>query len=476
MCATSDCLQLPSHLSYASGPLRAGDVALRGPTSAGRLDLNQHGALVVSGSINNLIPRPTCRGQQNPQSRLNTSMQIQVSTNDKHSSNLFLRCLWANLRKHFGKCAWIYSPIKEGAEKKITFGLMDIGAKESLLVGIKYKKRDSIDEIFFTLDAEHKAIPSETAKAITALVNKAKAEFASPSQHTISTAIEVQQGIPINPYKGELFTIIPLEDGKFTLSLTIDAYDQTDAEAEFLHTAQTVLDCLSAATNTSVSFASSSSQIHEIDPPLPENLFFDTPWLEDYPLQNGRLAISTSFKDLIDKISKAPSLTDEQDLFLRASRHFHFARRLEQQKRVNPRGVASDLEELIAVFYVSALETIALIGADKPQACATCNQAIYSISRRVTDLVDKHHGKYVAKQIKTIYQQRSKFLHAGAILSTRNYLGTSIPQLDSSNESGCSKQIGGVAEINLREFAGSIIRETLPHLLFKAPQAEHSDT
>ena len=75
---------------------------------------------------------------------------FEIGISDKQDANLFLRALWAALRDAFGKCAWSYTPVRDGPSKRIEFGFVDVGHSEGpISVGMTYRTKGSINTIEF---------------------------------------------------------------------------------------------------------------------------------------------------------------------------------------------------------------------------------------------------------------------------------------------------------------------------------------
>ncbi|PER14165.1 hypothetical protein [Bacillus cereus] len=75
-------------------------------------------------------------------------MILDIGITEVEKSNEFLRSLWAEMAKEFGKCACYYTLYKIKQAKTITFGFMDIG-ESVLIAGVTYKNKGSIIKLFF---------------------------------------------------------------------------------------------------------------------------------------------------------------------------------------------------------------------------------------------------------------------------------------------------------------------------------------
>ena len=79
-------------------------------------------------------------------------IDISLGLQSNKESNDFLRCLWANIRKEFGKIAWNLLPLK--VENKIFVGYCDIGLDKALEVTLKAKIKGCLSSIIFSIPDE----------------------------------------------------------------------------------------------------------------------------------------------------------------------------------------------------------------------------------------------------------------------------------------------------------------------------------
>jgi hypothetical protein len=441
-----------------------------------------------------------------------------LGLSDGTDSNNFLRSLWAEMRSRFGKCAWNYQPFKEGPSNTIFLGWADINQNQAIPISLTYKQRSILNGVLFgeQFDPQIDAT-SILGQKLKDAVNVALKTRRSPKRFSLQTSVATLR-FPVAPYVGDWFAIKPSRTSNFLITLTVKAYDQEDAKTEFLRAIPNVLDILAVETNHLfwlVSTHESRNTNREAFWPRfwswlrlllnvpeeekesicpPQNTFVaDEGWIDDLPTQNGYLLISAAGRMLIDKVIAKDELTDAEEIFTRACHHFHVAR--EQDALVsdrlffagtrmhkegsaelfiqkNPRlTMAAELskraEELATVLYMSAVEVASVLGTPKPDTCATCGQEQYRISARVVNYVKEHMPKggrdHMASIFKTHYNKRSKYLHAGIVLTNRAYTGTTIPILDSTSDSGMT-QLSTVLVINLREWIGYMLRQQLKTL------------
>lgn len=413
-------------------------------------------------------------------------------------SNNLLRAFWAELRNRFGKCAWNYQPFKDGTSQTIFLGWADINQKQVIPISLRYSRRAIISEIHFGEQfGEPVGEESELGKQLKDAIDKAYQCRNNPVTKILQVPISSLYR-SLAPYSGEWFEISPTQHPVSLLKIKIRAFDDIDAEAEFLRVSSYLLDILSVETN-SLFWLSGQEDRQDItsdmkleETPCPEvNTFVsDEEWMDDIPHCNGYLLISSQAVQFFDRIFSKDELSSEEETFVRSCHHFHVAR--EQDALIHDRLVSTGeqknedgvttlsfqehprlksasilsrrAEELATVLYMSAIEVASTINSNPPEKCYTCGQEQYKISARVVDYVKKYlalkEGHHLAKVFKSHYGKRSKYLHAGVVLSDGSYTGTTIPRLAPSSDSGMSQKTS-VLLINLREWIGYMLRQQL---------------
>jgi hypothetical protein len=68
-----------------------------------------------------------------------------VNISSKQDSNKFLRATWAQFRIEFGKCGWMFMPIRNTG--RTNFGKMSLGEDYAVGISVTYQKRATIDNI-----------------------------------------------------------------------------------------------------------------------------------------------------------------------------------------------------------------------------------------------------------------------------------------------------------------------------------------
>lgn len=420
-------------------------------------------------------------------------MKIELGLSSLDDANSFLRALWAEFRRRFGKCGWNYQPFRNGKAQRIFIGFADIGRKEgSIQIEIGYKTKGSIQEIEFSTEAGAIDSDSDLGSEIAQAVAAAIANRASRQQHTFEMAIEGLHFSPIK-YLGSRFRIQPVTSSDFVLALGVDGFDSVDAKSVCRGASQHVLDLLAVETNSAYWPREIFDGEPADDDTIPTDIYCEeADWIEACPRRDERYLISREATQVIEMIAEG-QLTKDGETLLRAASHFHSARKYAAQKLdVHQAGDSQPIEgkdgwysipievrdsrleaagqmsaahaEITATLYMSAIEVASLVNSPPQQTCSSCGQPQYKISQRVTQLVRRYAGEHVARIVKEYYGQRSKYLHDGRMIAASDYVGSSIPQLDPSSSSGCKVQVSG-PDPSLCDFVGLCLRAVLKEIM-----------
>lgn len=394
-------------------------------------------------------------------------MEIKLDIQEQEQANQFLRAFWAELRSCFTKQAWQFTPSKNGMFRRITFGQVDLGLADGpIMVGVSYKKRGSIKRLFFERPFGQ-AVESDShlVGLLKETVNSALAKANHPSRMFMEAIVQPAYS-QISEYASDWFVLKQLAEQKSVLMIPIWAYDLIDAQAGFRLKANYILDVL--ATETNIPFwqvnEANLSKDEKIDLQEIFEVFVDNPdWIDNVPIKNDRMILSKEGKKFLSLIVRGETDTNGQVTFLRACRHFHMALKL----RAESYGVHNynEWQENVMVLCVSALEVASTIDGPTPSSCSKCGQPVYKIRRRVSDFTSRYLPNHVVKFIKSYYDRRSKYLHAGMLLSNQDYVGITLPQLDADNPTGCKNSIASSSIMNLHEFVGYCLRQTLKSLV-----------
>jgi hypothetical protein len=381
------------------------------------------------------------------------SQEMEISTNlnliSNEESNTFLRALWAEFRQSFGKCAWQYSPRKDGENKRVYFGYVDIGiGSKSLSVSISYKQKGVIKEIFFKENFGE--FSHENRRKILNSVDKAQENKNNLETYQFKSIVE-SDSLAIASYCGFHFKIDIADEVTNILLFEAKGFDEIDATTEAKRILVKILDFLSVCTNATFVIASLDVCVEDRFKSENEDVFNqDFDWIDSQPRIGNYLVLWEKQIKFIDNILQGKF--DLNHPFIRASSHFHSASKLWLQSTI-----IDNRMEISNVLYVSALEVATELYPLKNSNCNECGQKKYSIRRQVKEITRLHLNDHIERFIDNYYSTRSKYLHAGILSSDTSYIGASIPQLDPSSASGCRSQIS-MSPINLSEFVGYILR------------------
>lgn len=404
-------------------------------------------------------------------------MEINIGISNIEESNDFLKSLWTQMEKEFEECGWYFSPVKRN--NRIFFGFMRIGDMGELSVSISYKQKGTINNLYFELGKDRQEIPknSELSNRLKKVVRLAKSNQGEFSFFRCSVSIEAYY--PIASYESEFFKTEILSKEGTQLSFLTKAYDQKQINGISSKKIKQIMDFLSLETN-SVFWRGKTSSLELEKKVLTNELFQDDEFIDGMPIKEDCIVLSREGKQFLEQIINPHNqLSKDVEMFLKACHHFHSARKYDEQelsnallidgdsfpeeikKTKNDLKIASKMGEshveLATTLYMSALEVVTLIGAEK-DTCSACGQPKYQIARRVRDLVTEHLGEHLSSDVNYYYNLRSKYLHTGLLIEDEEFGGYVIPQLDVDSKSGC-REVTGVALINLREYVGYCLRE-----------------
>lgn len=419
-------------------------------------------------------------------------MILDIGITDVEKSNEFLRSLWAEMAKEFGKCAWQYTPYKNKQTKTITFGFMDIGVSV-LIAGVTYKNNGSLIKLFFeytdvsysyeyTEGQEDKLIKkSELGQRLTRVVRRARKGMGKYNDYYALPT--VRSFLPLSNYEGDNFKIEYVGENKTRIYFPVPAYDENQVEGKITQKINQVIDFLSVETNAPFWITSTTSKEEKEKIVLIEEVYQESDFIDGLSAKDGYLTISEEAKDLLSYLIECNGEIEDLQIFLNACYHFHTARKYDAQihdyqgyiEHPLEDGSGGEIEiytknqdlktalitgrsqtEIATTLYMSALEVVTLIGFQS-ERCKECNQDKYGIASRVRNLVNKYLNSHIAKQLNDYYDKRSKYLHRGYMLTNNAPTNSSIPLLDIDRENGCNFPVQ-VSLINLREYTSYILR------------------
>lgn len=419
-------------------------------------------------------------------------MILDIGITDVKQSNEFLRNLWAEMAKEFGKCAWQYIPEKNKQAKTITFGFMDIG-ESNLIAGVTYKNNGSIIKMFFEYsDAsygygyiegqEDKLIKeSELGKRLIRVVKKARRGMGKYNDyHAFPT---IKSLLPLSNYEGNKFKTQYVGEHKTRIDFPVSAYDGNQVEGKIIQKINQIIDFLSIETNAPFWNVSTTDKENKEKTVLTEEVYQESDFIDGLSVKDGYLTISEEAKEFLDYLIESNGENEDLQIFLNACYHFHTARKYDAQIHDYQGYIRQPLEdgsgvkikiytknqdlrtalvtgssqtEIATILYMSALEVVTLIGFQS-EKCKACNQDKYGIASRVRNLVNEQLNSHIANQLNDYYDKRSKYLHRGYMLTDDAPTNSLIPLLDIDGENGCDFPVQ-VSLINLREYTSYILR------------------
>ncbi|WP_157628401.1 hypothetical protein [Rhizobium leguminosarum] len=378
-------------------------------------------------------------------------MEFPLSTKSLEESNNFLRALWAEIRREFGKVGWIYTPRRNGRQNTIHFGFMSLGddIPGSIDVWVKYGKRDSLKGMHFEIPDKTRSHVGNIEERLASCVSRAKNSEAALSQISMSVGIRANPKLTIAHYTAPNLEIIPCHSGFNMLKFSILAHDSVDADVIANQRLPKILDFLSVWTNCSFEFCSLSNVEERLDSKM--NQFWrKSKWLEDFPTHEKYLRLEARTVSSLSEIIEGRITADSR--VLQSALHFHQAAKFHRSEDA----IHGDL---ITTLLISSLEAASLdLGGGGSSSCQTCGQPVYKISKRVAQLGRTHLGEYVEAFLKDKYGLRSKFLHAGKLSTVHPTTRNSLPLLDPSSSSGCVLPHAFSHAHNLLEYSGFILR------------------
>lgn len=355
-----------------------------------------------------------------------------VGLKSNKETNDFLRCLWSRLGDHFGGIGWEYSPVR--TENVIFVGFASIGNNILLAVSLIYKERGCLSKIDFSPSGYKDA--EMLKKQLKQCIEEAFDNERYLKERFIKGKLD--KNLSFKKRTGKNFSV-----GGNDIILKIRGYDTNDCGSMFKMLLQQVCNLLTFDTLRYVTYSGTlTEEMREKHNFVTNLVVAETGKVADSIEKNERyrgLAVSDYMADYIDEYLERPYMYEEHhNLFDVSTQLFAQAVRNEEMADIMA-GLPEPFVELAITNYMSALEVITL-NDKEPETCECCGQTKYSIARRVSDLMEQavHNGKDIAKKY---YGNRSKFLHAGILLSSNSYSKCSIPLMSKNTYTGLLDQL-----------------------------------
>ncbi|WOZ81455.1 HEPN domain-containing protein [Segatella hominis] len=346
-------------------------------------------------------------------------IDISLGLQSNKESNDFLRCLWANIRKEFGKIAWNLFPLK--VENKIFVGYCDIGLDKALEVTLKAKIKGCLSSIIFSIPDEmsnKEQIESRLKGCIT------KTRHGLGQYKIWGLSCSLNKSANFGKVEGVSFSILGNK-----LSIKVKAYDEIDAKTMIMSLIKTICAYMSLDVMEYICVGTSANNS-------------DTDACVEACQQHYKsIRLSDEIILYIDTFIASPFLY-ENNLSVLDKSVCLYAQGLRYSEMIFQHlNSFENYGELAVLYFMSALEVITLNDI-KPETCKECGQQRYSIARRVVDFVyDVTKSETMKKKMKDYYAYRSKFVHTGEMLSSSDYVGTSIPLLSIREKDGIIMQL-----------------------------------
>ncbi|MBD1571600.1 hypothetical protein [Aliivibrio sp. S10_S31] len=398
-------------------------------------------------------------------------------------SNHFLRALWAKINTKYGSCSWNFTPSRNTSSKVILLGHMNIKDDLIIEVSVRYKNKGNLVAINFHNIAECSKQDSELNN-LRKLVKECQNYNSLINEYYCSKQYELVRG-NFSSYQGNFFSIKPLSDNVFELVCKVKAYGKKDAGTIGAEKASQIVNILSVFSNGLILHNTESIICNN---KTVEHNIYDRNhnWIDDRPLDNNNILISSKACELIDKVLSLSAYNENLLLLLGAFSHFHSARSqdalefdsvipsktlhkcndeytftFEEDTRFRvSKEIQRSATENASVLYISALEVISLIGAESAERCRECKQDRYSISARVQQYLKNNGCGSLVKTIKDYYNLRSRYLHQGQLIKNNTYTGTTVPVLDLNTQSHLN-EYSQISVLNLREWCAYLLRQSL---------------
>jgi len=358
-----------------------------------------------------------------------------INTRNIRETDLYLRCLWAEIRLEFKHFGWNYLAFREGNIYHL--GQLDIGINNiTFYVSYIYKKIGTLHKIFFEpsiIQKNHldtslfENAKSRLEKALNA------SQLFMQSLKKKCMAAGVYSLAPISSFNGSAFSIYAYKENRNQIRILTNAYDEEDRYQESAMRFTDLLILLSLAFKTHLWLA---------------EIVFREPEMNKCTKKAECILIDCLIKERInlgfkyDKIIESAKLIRDASIInhirdRKAKGHFTpiteemcngiktYTTQFIQKKpqEFYPTYAKSIGSEPAILALISALEVIANTRHANQETCTHCGQKIYKISQLVSDFCINIHGKPVEKYIKNLYKIRSKIAHIGLTMAREDGYG-----------------------------------------------------
>lgn len=346
------------------------------------------------------------------------TIDYSLGYNSNKESNDFLRCLWAALRKEFGKAAWNLLPLR--IENKIYLGHCDIGLGDVLDIYLSYKIKGCLSAISISVDDS--VSDAQLQRRLKGCITYARKNI--DKLELFSFSLELDNAICFEKLNADYFS---LEDNR--LMLNVYGYDLVDAKTLSSSLLKNICAWLSFDQLKYISIEGCALQVYS-----------DSVRRQFGRQRKYKLKVSDSIQKYLDEfIGKPYSYEDNLSDIDKAIFLFGQGLKYDELSQMTISSLEAYNEQAI-LCYMSALEVVTLKDIE-PSKCECCGQLRYSIAKRVENLVyEVSQSMALRKMIADFYKNRSKFVHLGTMLSENNYTGISIPLMNKGYGDGLIMQ------------------------------------
>ncbi len=362
---------------------------------------------------------------------MKTEFEIIPGQKSIENSNLFLRSLWAKIRKEFGGCSWQFSPRTQRKENLIYLGQFSTkyGDFDTVEVWIKYEQKGIAKRIIF----------NSRQKDISKLESRLKSLNPDPRANTERSYLSCifESNYPVSGYRYEAFSIGQINPKQNEIKILVEGFDREDKLYVAKQKFNTIFDILASTIGVACRTVTRDELPASFEAPTQQNIYSDDLVFsidEDFLVKDGNVYFPRKILGIIGDLIQEKEIPEKVQMLIAASKLYHSALKLETVMSVMMQNEI-DFYELLVTKYMSSLEVLSYSPSDVSK-CDNCGQNIYSISKRVKDLLILVFGEnnLIVGQLHSLYGDRSKFLHTGKYLSNRAYLGTTIPQLTKTGD------------------------------------------
>lgn len=389
-------------------------------------------------------------------------------------SNSFLLSLWNQLNKAISpenspnRVPWAYFPQKY-IGKKVNVSIFGFAQTKigEFLIGISYKQKGNIDNLLI-LNPQGKYKLSRIQKdTFHKLITQAKENINNTTNFLCKAEIDISiKDFKINTYSSVFFILKSENPGNINLWFKIEAIDYYEAKQSAYEVINNFCAFLSVETNLNYS-CRRFEIIEGEDLPNESNSckYFASDYIDYYPTLNWELLISHEgflfLNNYLFKRQRFQPYDNTVKNFLSACKHCKegLAKDSETETKqlvslptitlsLSKKGTSFQQEIVsnMLLYFMSSIECLTA-NDQHPEICKECGSPKYKIARRVKDLSTRYLGEELGKVMYELYNYRSKFIHAGKVVTDENRLDT-IPLINSSTGTG------------LMDYAGISIKST----------------